>query len=286
VLESEAEEGSTVPGPGGCVPDVTEGLTRVEDLPKPVLHAVAKVHKGLGRRKERLGRGRPRSLQAKRAARRNQRLKEETGDLFEHRHLFVAHCLARAPGGGPAETLAAFACPNEDCADFNRFRAGNLSMCERIGKDKQIRRLYCRTCGHRFSERQGTLLAYSKLPEETVVRIVKCLAHGCSIEAAADICAVRRRTVESLLDRAGRRAEDFHRLQREKITKPLEVVELDELHGRSCPQGKRQPQLIGTAVADQPHRQDRKPSPTPTKRQRLLQSWFEKNERPKGSRGS
>lgn len=136
-------------------------------------------------------------------------------------------------------TLVAFACPNEDCSDFNRFGAGNLSVCERIGKDKQIRRLYCRTCGHRFSERQGTLLAYSKLPEETVVRIVKCLVHGCSIEAAADICEVTRRTVESLLDRAGRRAEDFHRLQLEKITKPLEVVELDELHGRSAPPTER-----------------------------------------------
>lgn len=138
-----------------------------------------------------------------------------------------------------AETpLSAFACPNEDCSDFNRFGAGNLSVCERIGKGKRIRRLYCRSCGHRFSERQGTLLAYSKLPEETVVRIVKCLVHGCSIEATADICDVTPRTVETLLKKAGRRAEDFHRLQLEKIRQPLEVVELDELHGRSAPPKK------------------------------------------------
>lgn len=135
----------------------------------------------------------------------------------------------------PAPTLTAFACPNEDCTDFNRFGAGNLSVCEWNGKHKQIRRLYCRTCGHRFSERQGTLLQYAKLSEETIVRIVKCLVHGCSIEATADICEVRRRTVESFLEKAGRRAEDFHRLQLERITKPLEVVELDELHGRSAP---------------------------------------------------
>jgi transposase-like protein len=138
-----------------------------------------------------------------------------------------------------AATLTAFACPNEDCADFNRFGAGNLSVCEWIGKNKQIRRLYCRSCGHRFSERQGTLLEYAKLPEETIVRIVKCLVHGCSIEATADICEVTRRTVESLLEKAGRRAEDFHRLQLQKITSPLEVVELDELHGRSAPPKKK-----------------------------------------------
>jgi transposase-like protein len=137
-----------------------------------------------------------------------------------------------------AATLTAFVCPNEDCADFNRFGAGNLSVCEWIGKDRRIRRLYCHTCGHRFSERQGTLLEYAKLPEETIVRIVKCLVHGCSIEATADICEVTRRTVESLLEKAGRRAEDFHRLHLEKITQPLEVVELDELHGRSAPAKK------------------------------------------------
>lgn len=134
--------------------------------------------------------------------------------------------------------MTAFACPNEDCADFNRFGAGNLSVCEWIGKGKKIRRLYCRSCGCRFSERQGTLLEYAKLSKETVVRIVKCLVHGCSIEATADICEVSQRSVESMLKRAGRRAEDFHRLQLERITQPLEVVELDELHGRSAPPKK------------------------------------------------
>lgn len=134
-------------------------------------------------------------------------------------------------GNGDA-TLAAFACPNEDCGDFNVFGAGNLSVCEFMGKQKNIRRLYCRSCGCRFSERQGTLLEYTKLPEATVVRIVKCLGHGCSVEAAADICEVDPRTVELLLDKAGPRADDFHRLQLEKLDQPLEVVELDEMHGR------------------------------------------------------
>ena len=141
----------------------------------------------------------------------------------------------------PEDDLTGFACPNEDCCDFNRFAAGNLSVCERMGKDHRIRRLYCKSCGHRFSEREGSLMAKTKLPEETVVRIIKCLVHGCSIEATADICEVTPRTVESLLKKAGRRAEDFHRLQLEKITQPLEVVELDELHGRSVPTKKGAP---------------------------------------------
>ena len=130
----------------------------------------------------------------------------------------------------PEDDLSRFACPNEDCCDFNRFAAGNLSVCERMGKDRHIRRLYCKTCGHRFSERQGSLMAHSKLPEETVVRIVKCLGYGCSVEATADICEVDPRTVELLLSKAGPRAEDFHRLQLERLTEPIEAVEVDELH--------------------------------------------------------
>jgi len=128
--------------------------------------------------------------------------------------------------------LSFFACPNHDCADFNRFAASNLSIAERMGKDKAIRRLYCKTCGTRFSEREGSLMQSTKLPEADVVRIIKCLGHGCSVEATADICEVDPRTVERLLQRAGGRAQDFHRLQLEQLGKSPEAVQLDEMHAR------------------------------------------------------
>lgn len=143
-------------------------------------------------------------------------------------------------GNKPAKLpLSFFACPNGDCADFNRFDAGNLSAAEWMGKDKAIRRLYCKTCGARFSERQGSLMQYTKLPEVDVVRIIKCLGHGCSIEATADICEVDTRTVQRLLEKAGKRAEDFHRLQLERLEEPLEAVQLDELHGRAVKDPKK-----------------------------------------------
>jgi transposase-like protein len=132
--------------------------------------------------------------------------------------------------GPPGDDLTGFACPNEDCCDFNRFAAGNLSVCERMGKDHRIRRLYCKSCGRRFSERQGSLMARAKLPEETVVRIVKCLGYGCSVEATADICEVDPRSVELLLSKAGSRAEDFHHLQLQRLAEPIQAIEIDELH--------------------------------------------------------
>jgi transposase-like protein len=142
---------------------------------------------------------------------------------------------ARSHHDKSAGSLAAFACPNPECSHFNRFDAANLSVVEWTGKNKDIRRLYCSMCKRRFTERQGTLLRYTKLPEQTVVRIVKCLTHGCSVEAAADICDVDPRTVDRLLERAGRRAEDFHRLRLDGLATPPEAVQLDELHGRVSP---------------------------------------------------
>jgi transposase-like protein len=141
----------------------------------------------------------------------------------------------RSPQPVPTDMpLAGFSCPNPDCAHFNCRAAGNLSVARRGGKGQAIRRLYCHTCGRRFSERQGTLLEDTKLPLEIVVRIVKCLAHGCSVEATADICEVDARSVQRLLSRAGPRADDFHRLQLDRIEQ-VAAVKLDEFHGRVSP---------------------------------------------------
>jgi transposase-like protein len=151
---------------------------------------------------------------------------------------------ARAKDG--AHNLAMFACPNPDCDRFNQFNAGNLCVVERMGKNKSIRRLYCNHCQHRFSERQGSLMQYTKLPEQVVVQIVKCLAHGCSAEATADICEVDERTVQRMQECAGKRAEDFHRSQLERLQEPETstpgqplAVELDELHGRVWKNGSK-----------------------------------------------
>lgn len=151
----------------------------------------------------------------------------------------------------PVGSLAAFACPNPDCSHFNRFDAGNLSVVEWTGKRKDIRRLYCSGCKRRFTERQGTLPRYSKLPEGTVVRIVKCLGHGCSVAATADICDVDPRTVDRILEQAGRRAEDFHRLRLDELAAPPEAVQLDELHGRVSPEPAKRggPDRLLAAVA-------------------------------------
>ena len=149
----------------------------------------------------------------------------------------------QSPPSGPFP-IDFFACPNPDCAAFNKFGEGNLSVAERMGKNKDIRRLCCIVCHTRFSERQGSLMQYSKLPQPTVVRIVKCLGHGCSIEATADICEVDPRTVQRLLEQAGKRAEDFHNLQLDTLQQTIPVVEMDELHGRANDGNEKKGRLV------------------------------------------
>jgi hypothetical protein len=68
----------------------------VKELTKVILRAVAKVRKTLAERKLPAKRGRPATPEAKRAARKQERLKQKIGDLFEHRHLFVQHDLTSA----------------------------------------------------------------------------------------------------------------------------------------------------------------------------------------------
>jgi len=64
----------------------------IKELNKAILHAVAKERKRLKATLPKLGRGRPSKAQQQ-AARRNKRIAQKIGDLFERRHLFVKHHL-------------------------------------------------------------------------------------------------------------------------------------------------------------------------------------------------
>jgi len=144
-------------------------------------------------------------------------------------------------GDSPATPdLSGFSCPNPECIHFQKFGQGNLRVGERMGKNKRLLRLVCRACQTRFSELQGSLLEYSKLPEEKVVRIVKCLTWGNSVQATADICEVDPRTVQRIVERGGERAKRFHDQKVRELSTPQ--VQMDEVHGGG---GKKEGQSGG-----------------------------------------
>ena len=105
------------------------------------------------------------------------------------------------------ESSTRFSCPHPQCVRFNRPGAGNIVHRAWTGQQKHIERLHCTVCSRELSERAGTLMARSKLPEATVERRLKCQRWGVCDEGTADICAVDLKTVHRLQSLAARRAE-------------------------------------------------------------------------------
>jgi len=72
------------------------------------------------------------------------------------------------------ERYTRFSCPNPHCAQFNRRGTGHIAHRSWTGKARHIERLRCTLCHREFSEREGTLMARSKLPEATVEQLLQC----------------------------------------------------------------------------------------------------------------
>jgi len=142
------------------------------------------------------------------------------------------------------ESYTRCSCPNPQCVQFNRPGAGNIVHRSWTGQHKHIERLRCTVCSREFSEREGTLMARSKLPEATVERLLKCQRWGVCDEGTADICAVDLKTVHRLQGLAAQRAEAHHRQSVQHVE--VEGVQLDEAHSKLRPQ---QVEWVHTALA-------------------------------------
>jgi LacI family transcriptional regulator len=107
------------------------------------------------------------------------------------------------------DDLRNFCCHNEACADHGKRGAGNLSVCDHYGKYRR-RMLYCKTCKARFSERKGTALFDSRLPEDKAVAILRHLDEGCGVRKTGRLVGVSKDTVTRYGLAAGRHAKQVH----------------------------------------------------------------------------
>jgi IS1 family transposase len=142
------------------------------------------------------------------------------------------------------ESYTRFSCPNPQCGQFNRAGEGNIVHRAWTGQQKHIERLRCTVCSREFSERAGTLMARSKLPEATVERLLKCQRWGVCDEGTADICAVDLKTVHRFQGLAAQRAEVHHRQSVQHVD--VAGVQLDEAHSKLRP---KQVEWVHTALA-------------------------------------
>lgn len=142
------------------------------------------------------------------------------------------------------ERYTRFSCPNPQCARFNHSGEGNIVHRSWTGTHKHIERLRCTACDREFSEREGTLMARSKLPEATVEQLLKCQRWGVCDEGTADICAVDLKTVHRFQHVAAQRAETHHCQSVQHVE--VQGVQLDEAHSKLRP---KQVAWVHTALA-------------------------------------
>ena len=108
------------------------------------------------------------------------------------------------------DDLSQFCCLNSHCPDLGRRGAGNLTVTGRLGKDRQFRLLYCRTCQRRFSERKGTPLYRAHLPEDKALSILEHLNEGCGVLKTARLVKVHPDTVSRYSRAVGEHARAAH----------------------------------------------------------------------------
>src|SRR3954470_8580452 len=125
------------------------------------------------------------------------------------------------------DDLSRFCCLNSHCPDYGRRDAGNLTVTGRLGKSRQFRLLYRRTCRDRFSERKGTPLYRAHLPEDVVTSILEHIHEGCGVLKTARLVQVPPDTVSRSSRTAG---EDPRAAHDELVARSPETraLQLDE----------------------------------------------------------
>ncbi len=104
----------------------------------------------------------------------------------------------------PMEPSTQF-CPNLACSARGQIGQGNIRI-----HDRKRLRYRCRTCGHTFSHRRGTMMEGLRKPTELIVVVITLLTYGCPIQAIVHAFGLDERTVASWRDRAGRHCQQLH----------------------------------------------------------------------------
>ena len=131
------------------------------------------------------------------------------------------------------ERYTRFSCPHPHCARCNRPGEGNIAHRSWTGTHTHIERLRCTACNRECSEREGTVMARSQLPADTVVRMLQCQRWGVCDEGTADMCAVELKTVHRFQRVATQRAQTHHRQRAQHVA--VEGVPWDEAHAKLRP---------------------------------------------------
>jgi len=103
-----------------------------------------------------------------------------------------------------------FCCQNKDCPEAGKRGAGNVYFRGWSGRGKRIRMAYCKTCKRSFSQRKGTPLEDSRLPEGKAISLLEHIKEGTGTRATSRLVKVDKNTVTRYIGLAGSHAEKLH----------------------------------------------------------------------------
>ena len=132
-------------------------------------------------------------------------------------------------GRKPKYSLDQEACPNPGCPRYGEKAQGNIvaNGTYRRKGEGQARRFLCRTCGHSFCSRVGTIFYDLRSPEETVLMAFKLLVKGMPLRGVAEVLGVKLDTVRHWLKVAAEQSAKVEALLMQEL--PVSQVELDAL---------------------------------------------------------
>jgi len=117
-------------------------------------------------------------------------------------------------------------CPNKTCPSFGKKGQRNI-VCYEIYGPNRTKLLRCRICKTRFSERRNTVFFGLHTDEDTITKVIRCLAEGNSIRATSRIMNLDKDTVYRIFDRASTHCQKV--LEHLMVDLHLEECQLDEL---------------------------------------------------------
>ena len=122
-------------------------------------------------------------------------------------------------------------CINEQCSHYGLRGKGNIVKCGVYGK-VQRQLLQCNVCKKRFSETRNTAFFGSKYSDETIRKIVLCVAEGNGVRNTARILGLSKDAVNRIIKIAGDHCDNVLSNLLQSLS--LEQCQLDELWSFIC----------------------------------------------------
>lgn len=122
--------------------------------------------------------------------------------------------------------LSTFWCWNDQCSDYGKKGKDNLSVHDRIGKEKHLL-LKCKTCGKTFSEWRGTCFFGLRTPRHEVIRVLALIPEKGGIRAVSRATGHTTTSVTRWIKVAGKHAREVNEYFLRDLN--LTQVQIDEI---------------------------------------------------------